>query len=48
MVIEVSKEIDVRRIGIDRYSLKTGLNLRVSVSELLDINCSNKGLIFVL
>ena len=31
MVIEVSKEIDLRRIGIDRYSLKTGLNLRVSI-----------------
>lgn len=39
MVIEVSKELNLRRIGIDRYSLKTGLNLRVSIAlSMLLIN----------
>jgi hypothetical protein len=48
MVIEVSKEIDVRRIGIDRYSLKTGLNLRTVMDLSLQVMKEPRGFIRVI
>jgi len=48
MVIEVSKELDVRRIGIDRYSLKTGLNLRTVMDLSLEVLKEPRGFIRVI
>ncbi|GIY64394.1 synaptophysin [Caerostris extrusa] len=48
MVIEVSKEIDVVRIGIDRYSLKTGLKLRSVMDVSIQVIKEPRGFIRII
>ncbi|KAG8199516.1 hypothetical protein JTE90_009362 [Oedothorax gibbosus] len=48
MVIEVSKELDVVRIGIDRYSLKTGCNLRSIMDVSLRVIKEPRGFIRII
>ncbi|XP_055937205.1 synaptophysin-like isoform X1 [Argiope bruennichi] len=48
MVIEVSKELDVVRIGIDRYSLKTGVRLRTIMDISLRVIKEPRGFIRII
>ncbi|GFY62543.1 UNVERIFIED_CONTAM: Synaptophysin [Trichonephila clavipes] len=48
MVIEVSKELDVVRIGIDRYSLKTGLKLKTVMDLSIQVIKEPRGFIRII